>query len=312
MFDTFSLSSSFVTRLLWTLFAIALLYFLKRAIQHLVSRYISETHRQYRTSKLIGRLTTVLSVVAVVMIWSPQRADVFTLLTLIGAGLAISMREALLSIFGWLHLIIRSPYKNGDRIEVRGIRGDVVDVRMLHTTLMEIGGWVDADQSTGRLVHIPNHWVFLDGVYNYTVGFNYIWNELPFTLTFRSDWQRAQELMLEIANESAKAVEEQASRQIQQMAQEYLVHYSILTPYVYVAVVENGTRLTLRYLCEPRKRRGTAHALTVQILAAFQEAGSIELAYPMVGVSRFDTPQFGTVDTRADEPRSGLNAERER
>lgn len=308
MFDTISLSTPFVTRVLWTLVAFALLYIIKRAIQHLVSRYISETHRQYRTSKLIGRLTTVLSVVAVIMIWSPQRADVFTLLTLIGAGLAISMREALLSMLGWLHLIVRTPYKNGDRIEVRGIQGDVVDVRLLHTTLMEIGGWVDADQSTGRLVHIPNHWVFLDGVYNYTLGFNYIWNELPFTVTFRSDWQRAQEQILDIANETVKSVEEQASRQIQQTAQEYLVHYSILTPYVYVNVVENGIRLTLRYLCEPRKRRGTAHALTVQILKAFQEAGTIELAYPMVGVSPFDTPQFGTVDTRgggANGSRSG-------
>lgn len=80
---------------------------------------------------------------------------------MIGAGMVITLREVLLSIVGWMRISILSSYKNGDRIEINGIVGDVVDIRILRTSVMEILGWVDADQSTGRIAHIPDSWVFL-------------------------------------------------------------------------------------------------------------------------------------------------------
>ncbi len=198
-----------------------------------------------------------------------------------------------MSVAGWLRIVLVHPYQQGDRIEINGVRGDVIDIRVMRTTLMEIGGWVDADQSTGRLVHIPNAWVFLYPVYNYTQGFRFIWNELSVTVTFRSDWQAARDIMESLARESTAIVERQVAEEIRQMSREFLIHYSILTPFVYVRIVENGIRLTLRYLCEARKRRGTEHALTVSILEAFRRHGGIELAYPAVQVALPDTPQFG-------------------
>jgi small-conductance mechanosensitive channel len=116
------------------------------------------------------------------------------------------------------------------------------------------------------------------GVYNYTQGFSFIWNELSVTVTGGSDWEAAREIMLSLAQETAAIVEQQVSKQILRMSREYLVHYSILTPFVYVRVVPEGVCLSLRYLCEVRKRRGTEHALTVSMLKAFREHGRIELA----------------------------------
>lgn len=261
-------------------------------LRRLVLRYIEEPTRRYRTSKFIRRAEALLILIILIMIWSPGQGNIIAILTLIGAGLAIAMREALLSIAGWLNVILRNTYSQGDRIEVNGIRGDVIDIRLFHTTLMEVGAWVDADQSTGRIVHIPNSWVFQYGVHNYTKGFGFIWNEISVTVTFRSDWAAAKEIMLKFAQESSDIVEQQAARQIRRMSREYLVHYSILTPFVYVRIVNNGVQLTLRYLCEVRKRRGTEHALTVSMLDAFREHGGIELAYPMVGITTFTTGQF--------------------
>ena len=107
--------------------------------------------------------------------------------------------------------------------------------------------------------------------------------------------------MQQFAEESTQLVEHQAADEIRQMSREFLVHYSILTPFVYVRVVENGILLTLRYLCDVRKRRGTEHALTVSILAALVEEGDIEFAYPTVGVASLHGPQFGPMP----EPSSG-------
>ena len=288
-----SLENQIFQRLL-VAFGLALLIFvLIQVVKRLVGRYVDDPERQFRLSRLAARLGGVVILVLFIGAVFDTTRDLFTLLTVVGAGLAIAMREALMSLFAWGYITVHNPYRPGDRIAVNGVQGDVIDVRIVHTILMEIGGWVQADQSTGRIVYVPNAWVFLHGVYNYTRGFRFIWNEITLTVTFRSDWQAAREIMLGFAEESAAIVEQQARKEIKQMAREYLLFYSILTPFVYVKIAENGVRLTLRYLCEVRKRRGTEHALTVSMLDAFQRHGSIELAYPAVQVSPYETPQFG-------------------
>ena len=289
------LANELVQDLIMALGIALLVYILVRLSKRLTLRYIDDPERKFRASKLISRTGGLITLLLIIAIFTPDPGSLLTILTVVGAGLAIAMREALLSFIGWLHITFRVPYRPGDRIEVNGIRGDVIDMRLLQTTLMEIGGWVDADQSTGRIVHFPNNWVFLHGVYNYTRGFHFIWNEVPITVTFRSNWKAAREIMLSLAEESANIVEMQARNEIRKMSREYLIYYNILSPFVYVRIDNNGVRLTLRYLCEVRKRRGTAHALTMGLLEALSEHPDIELAYPMLGITSLDTPQFGPV-----------------
>lgn len=271
------LTQPHIRNLLLTVAALVGMYVLVRLSQRAVLKFIEQPERRYRTSKFIGRVGILLSLLLIVLIWSPQPRGLVTILSLIGAGLAISMREALLSIAGRINIALRPPYVQGDRIEINSIKGDVIDIRLIHTSLMEVGGWVNADQSTGRIVHIPNSWILQFGCFNYTQGFSFVWNELPVTISRDSDWEEAREIMLSFAQESAAIVEQQAARQIRRMSREFLVHYSILTPFVYVEIVPNGIRLTLRYLCEVRKRRGTEHALHVSLLKAFAANERIEL-----------------------------------
>jgi small-conductance mechanosensitive channel len=266
--------------------------------QRVAKKYISEPARLYHTSRFLSRTGGVVIAVILLSALSPGLGDLVTILTVIGAGLAIAMREVLLNLAGWLYITLMSAYKQGERIEINNIHGDVVDIRLMRTTVMEIRGWVDADQSTGRLTHLPNGWVLMHATYNYSRGFKFIWNELSITLTFRSDWEKARDIMAELAEESAVLVEQQAAAEIRQMSREFLVHYSILTPFVYVRVVDNGVRLTLRYLCDVRKRRGTEHAITVSILHAFKQTENIEFAYPALNLARYDGPQFGPPDAK--------------
>ena len=280
-------------RLLMALAIVVIAFILVQILRRLVRRYVEDPERQFRATKLIARIGGLLATILVVGALFDSTGDLLTVLTIVGAGLAIAMREPLMSLFAWSYIAIRAPFRPGDRIEVNGIHGDVIDVRLLYTIMMEIRGWVDADQSTGRLVRIPNKDIFLHSVYNYTQAFHFIWNEIPLTVTFRSDWQAAHDIMLALASESAAIIEQQVREEIKNMAQEYLIFYKILTPFVYVRIADNGVRLTLRYLCEARKRRGTEHALTMGMLEHFKEHGGIELAYPALGVTRYETPQFG-------------------
>ncbi len=275
--ESLHLENPYVWRTLGTVVLIVGSLVLTRALRGIMARVVTEPARFYRLSKLMGRIISFGLLLLLIVIWAPGRSDILTVLTVIGAGTAIAMREALMSMAGWCNLVVRQHYRAGDRIEINGIRGDVIDIRLLHTTLMEVGGWVEADQSTGRIVHIPNAWIFLHGLYNYNQGFHFVWNELAIAVTLRSDWQRAREIMHELAQESAQIVASQAAGEIRQLSREYLVHYSILTPFVYVSLAESGVLLTLRYLCEVRKRRGTQHAFTLALLEAFRDEG-IEIA----------------------------------
>lgn len=291
-------------RLVYSLLALVVVFALARLGRRLVQHYVENPERRYRLSKYIGRFAGVAAVLLIVTIWSPGLQNIITILTVIGAGLAIVMREMLLSFVGWMYIAFRTPFGQGDRIEMDGVHGDVVDIRLLHTTLMEIGGWVDADQSTGRLVHVPNNAVFQGAIYNYTRGFSFIWNELSLTVTYRSDWRAAREIMTDLAQQNAEDVEQKAARELRRLSREYLVHYNILTPFVYVQPTEKGVQLTLRFLCEARKRRGSVHSLTLRILEAFTEHGDIELAYPLPSIQTYKTPQFGPIPEGERSPQS--------
>jgi small-conductance mechanosensitive channel len=145
---------------------------------------------------------------------------------------------------------------------------------------MEIGNWVGADQSTGRLIHIPNSMLFREPLANYTGGFPYLWNELRVLVTFESEWQKAKAMLGAIADDFAVEITREATNPHRAGDTRFLIHFRKLTPVVYTSVEPSGVLLTLRYLCRPRERRGTAGQLWERILVAFATEPDIHFAYP--------------------------------
>jgi small-conductance mechanosensitive channel len=168
----------------------------------------------------------------------------------------------------------------GDRIQVGEHAGDVVDLRIFQFTILEIHNWVAADQSTGRVMHIPNGKVFSEVVANYSGGFEYIWNEVAVRITFESDWEGAKVILQEIADRHAESAGQTAAEQLQQAVPRFMIVYSTFTPTVYTRVETSGVLLTIRYLCRPRRRRSTEHAIWEDILSGFAQHPEIEFAYP--------------------------------
>ena len=197
-----------------------------------------------------------------------------------GAGIALALHDVILSFAGWITIIVRKPYETGDRIQMGNTQGDVIDIGAFHTTMMEVGNWVDADQSTGRIVICPNSIIFREPVSNYTRGFEFIWNEITVVVTFESNWQKAEQIMLAIAQEKAEEIRSDVDRKIRRMSRRYAIHYTYLTPIVYPVIADSGVKLTLRYLSEARKRRSTMSEVSRKILDAFAREDDIDLAYP--------------------------------
>ncbi|MBT4575839.1 MAG: mechanosensitive ion channel, partial [Candidatus Cloacimonetes bacterium] len=213
-------------------------------------------------------------------IWFKGAQSLVTYLGLLSAGVAIALKDVLANLAGWLYIISRRPFNVGDRVQIGKFAGDVIDQNFFEFTLLEIGNWVHADQSTGRLVHIPNGKIFSQDLANYDKGFKYLWNEIEIVLTFESNWQKAKIILLDIANNKGENISKRMETQIKRAAKKYMIFYKELTPIVYTSVVDHGVRLTIRHLCETRKRRGYTEAIWEDILLEFAKNKDIELAYP--------------------------------
>jgi small-conductance mechanosensitive channel len=179
------------------------------------------------------------------------------------------------------HINLYFLYSNpGDRIQIGEHRGDVVDLRIFQFSLLEIGNWVDADQSTGRIIHIPNSIVFNETLANYNTGFDHIWNEIPVLITFESNWEKAKEILQTIMEQNSSRLSNSAEKEIKEASKKYLIYYSKLTPVVFTDVKDSGVLLTIRYVCSPKQRRKTSREIWEAILKAFSKTNDIDLAYP--------------------------------
>ena len=274
------MSPQLQTRLLVTVGTIVGLWLARHFVLGVVYRQVRDPWGRYRWRKGLTYVLVTVGVVTVGGVWfSGGVGELLRFVGILSAGLAIALKEPLSNIAAWGFIIWRRPFEVGDRVQIGPHAGDVIDLGLFQFTLNEIGAWVDADQSSGRIIHIPNGKVFSDPVANYNKGFRYIWNEVPVVVTFESDWRKAKQILGKVAIKHAEHLTAQAEQELLAASQQYLINYRKLTPIVYTKVVNDGVQLTIRYLIEPRKRRGTEHAIWEEILTEFAAAPDIDLAY---------------------------------
>lgn len=269
------------TRILESIAVVLLLWLIRRLIVRFVVDRIEDHDQIYLWKKGTEYSAIGIGALAIGGIWFSAFDNASTFLGLLSAGIAIALQDPLVNFVGWIYILLRNPFEVGDRIEVDGLEtaGDVVDIKLFSFSLLEIGNWVDADQSTGRILHVPNRKVFQHVIANYTSGVPHIWNEIPVMLTFESDWQIAKRALREIAKRHSLAPKAAEIAEIKQAAKKNNLKYPRLTPVVYTKVTHSGVVLTLRYLCRPRQRRNSEQAIWEEILLRFAEEKEVDFAY---------------------------------
>jgi small-conductance mechanosensitive channel len=269
-----------VDEIVWTVVVFVLALVVRRAVVWVVSRKVEEPERQYLAVKTVNYVVGFVALLALLRIWLGGLTGIVAYLGILSAGIAIALQDPLTNLAGWMFLTIRKPFTVGDRIQIGNHAGDVIDLRLFAFSLVEIGNWVQADQSTGRILHIPNGLVFRQTVANYTQGFSFIWDEIPVTVTFESDWRKAKDLLASIAERHSVVRSEDAAKQVRRAASKYMIRYGHLTPIVWTSVADHGVTLTIRYLTDPRRRRSAENAIWEEILDAFAATTDIDFAYP--------------------------------
>ena len=282
MDDFFTAPEQWQNRLAVTATVIVASIIVRLIVLRLVRRRVDDTEIWYRTQKLTSYGGTFIVLIVISFVWF-QVSNIGNVIGGVSAGLAIALADILRNFAGWGYILLRRPFKVGDRVEIDGQAGDVVDVRSQRFSMLEIKGWVDADQSTGRIIQIPNGLLFSKPLANYTEGFPYIWHEMAMLVTFESDWKRAEAIMTEALNEHAPSMASDAARKaIREAATEYRIRYTHLTPTTYVSVKDSGVMVTGRAIIPVRSRRHVDTTIWRSLLDRLDAEPTVELAYPTV------------------------------
>jgi small-conductance mechanosensitive channel len=268
------------SKIFTSLIIIIILWLIRRVTLRIISRKTEDPYTRYRWRKSTIYITVLTGLLIVGRIWFIGVQSIATFLGLVTAGLAIALQDLVKSVAGWVFLMWRKPMIIGDRIQVGNYAGDVIDIRLFKFSLVEIGNWVDADQSTGRMIHLPNSLVLSEVIANYTRGFEFIWNEIPVLVTFESDWRKAKTILAEVTEKHAAHLTKDAEKRIKEASTRYMIFFKTLTPTVYTSVRDSGVLLTIRYLTEPRRRRSSEQLIWEEILTEFAKHKNIDFAYP--------------------------------
>lgn len=237
-----------------------------------------EPKERYRHRKFLNTIIAVLSAAAIIIVWAHPMQRTGTFLGLVGAGVAIALREPLLSIAGRMAIFAGNMYTVGDRIQVETMSGDVIDVGFFYTRMMEIGNWVGGDQPSGRIVQLPNSKMFGNAIFNYTQNFAYIWDEIHLPITYQSNMEAASKILTDVGATYTREFLESATEDLERMQHSFVVPSVELKPAVFVKVTSNWLELTLRYIVDPKKRRAASSFIYGEVFKRLQQRKDIAIA----------------------------------
>jgi len=274
------LESPLAIKILSSVIIIIIFWLLKFIFHKIIQKNLTDAKAKYNWRKVSTYWLVFITIFIVGRIWTQGVQSIATFLGLLTAGVAIALKDVIANLAGWVFIISRRPFEVGDRIQIEEDAGDVIDLSLFQFSILEIGNWAGSDQSTGRIIHIPNGKVFTNSLANYDKGFKYIWNEISIVITFESDWKKAKKILQDITKKRPENLSKKMESQIKKAAQKFMIIYKNLTPIVYTNVIDYGVELTIRYLCETRKRRDSQQEIWEDVLSEFAKHKDIELAYP--------------------------------
>lgn len=272
-------ATGILIKIIITLMIIIIFHLIKKSICSFVNKSNFNSDDTIKYKKTSSLSINILTVVAIIPIWMYESKDIFTFLGIFSAGLAFAFRDLVASFLGWLIINTHKPFKLGDRIKIGESLGDVVAIDWFYTTIIEV---MENDnrtygQSTGRITHIPNIQILTEGLINETNAFPFTWNELKISLTLKSNWRKAKNILMSIADDKVGDIEQEAKDSLSIASKTLPIYYENLSHTVYTSMESGCVCLNLRLICKARNFRNLQHALVEDILDEFSKHEDIEL-----------------------------------
>ncbi len=260
----------------------------------LSTRRIDDPYNRYYLRKAIHALVVIALLVALAVVWRPFAGRIGVVLGFATAGLAFAMQEVIGALAGWVSILTGRHFRVGDRIQMGGVRGDVIDLSPLRTKILEIGSGHDENsrirgrQYTGRVVSVSNKAVFAEPVFNSSATFDYLWEELTVPVAYADDWSAAERILREEAERVSSSAD--ARRAMQEVRRRYPVGRAEVQPRVFVRATDNWVELSARFVVPVRSARAVKDQMTRRVLDRFAEL-SIRVASATQDITVHPPPQ---------------------
>jgi len=272
-----------ITVLVVVIFVISI----SKLIQKKITKHVKESSAKYRIRKSINFIGFILIIISVSIIYSDKLGGLTVAFGVVGAGIAFALQEIIVSIAGWIAITFGRYFKIGDRILLGGVKGDVIDISVLRTTIMECGSWVDGDLYNGRVVRLSNSFLFKDPVYNYSGDFPFLWDEIVIPIKHGSDVKLVKDTFQKVAIEIIGDYSKNALLSWDLMVNKYMIENAQVNPMITITFNENWINFTIRYVVEYKQRRSTKDKFFTNILNEVKNSsGNIEIAYSTLEVSQ--------------------------
>ncbi len=266
-----TINQDYISLILSTTIIIVLFSFFKKLGRRTIRKKI-EGRKEYLINQAIQIILNILEVVFLLFTWNEYIQSLMTLISVTSAAMTIALRELILNFFCGIYIKMKKPFQVEDRIEVKGIRGDVMNISSLNFEVLEISNKEENGQSTGVIVTFPNSIVFAEPVRNLNKGFKYIWDELTVRLTLDCDLVKNKQELYKIVNniEIIKNIPKKMKSQINDINTTNRVYFNKYDPTIYTKIVENHIELTIRYLMHPKKGRYVESVIWNKILEGYK------------------------------------------
>lgn len=267
----------FLQRLLIGAMAMVIAIGVAKALDvYLISR-VEDSASKYNIRRIVKLITAMIIALIVISILFANWYTAVVSLGLVSLILGFALQTPITSFIAWIYILIRTPYRVGDRIKIGEATGDVIDVGYLDTTLWEFGGeYLSTDHPSGRIIKFPNSNVLRSAVYNYSWPlFPYIWNEIKFNIAYESDLEFVSQTMRQIAEEEIGEAMLERVRTFRSLLSETPVDQLEVREYPAVLFrVSNNTWLEaiVRYLVEPKQAGRVKSKLIEKMLVRLNAA----------------------------------------
>ena len=239
---------------------------IRNLVRSRLSHYVKDQNNYYRGKKALNVVGYLLMVFLITIIFRKRLETLTVFFGIAGVGVTLALQEVIVSIAGWSAILFTDIFKTGDRVMMGDIKGDVIDVGVLRTTIMEMGGWVDGDLYNGRIVRVANSFVFKAPVYNYSADFPFLWDDIKVPIQFGSNYSLTREILYEVANDVVGEYSREAEKHWDIMLRKYLIEDASTYPMVTIIADDNWVEFTLRYVVDYKKRLGVKDQLFTKIL----------------------------------------------
>ncbi|HLV38590.1 mechanosensitive ion channel family protein [Xanthomarina sp.] len=268
-------SSNIFKYIIWIAFILFSITFLRR----LLRKKLPDSEIRYKSQKAVEFFGYVLLILITILFFTGSIKDSVLAIGLLTANITITLQELILSIAGSFYIFLVGVYKPGDRIEINKIKGDVIDVDSIYTTMMEIGEWVSSDNYTGRIVKLSNAFVFKGPIYNYSKDFPFVWDEFNLPIRHGSDVELAKTIIVKIAAENLSEYVSKSISDWHNVVNKYYIENAEVDPTLAITMTDNWIQFNLRYIVDYKKRRYTKHILNELIGKEIQNTdGKVQLA----------------------------------